>query len=81
MRVQSKRKDDRRLKMIEANDIPLFFGTRTKTKKNMHVLVRKRIFHKGYQISEISYNNSEELFTEVQTCELFAEVQVYLNLN
>ena len=54
------------------------FGFRAKTKKNKDVLVRKRLFHDGYQISGIekctgSFENEEifTLITEVETFELF----------
>ena len=67
--------------MIVINNLFLLFGSDVKTKKNKTILLRKRWMHKGYQLSDIAYRNSEVIYTEINNFNTMLDVEKYLKNN
>jgi len=62
------------------NFIQTIFGFRIKTFDKKLIFIRKRIFHKGYQMSSISIDESsgEEIYILLKEVDTIQEVEKYL---
>ena len=63
--------------------LSLLVGTVKITQKNKKVLVRKRLFHKGYQISYIIWDNyrQKNRYVLLKECNSIGSVNDYLKRN
>jgi len=61
----------------------LLFGLRETTASNRVVMVRKRLLHRGYQISIITWNKfyQDYIYTLVKECDTLEEVNDWLRRN
>jgi len=63
--------------------IQTIFGLKVKAVDGKLTFIRKRIFHKGYQISSISIDkvSGEEIYILLEEVDSIQEVQKYLGKN
>lgn len=64
-------------------NILYIFGGRETTQKNKKILVRKRLFHKGYQISSVTWDSEsqEEYFELIEEFNTIQGVNNWIKQN